>query len=425
MNKVLLIAKREFLTRVRRKSFIIMTLLGPFIMLLLMVVPYWLTSTTSKDQQVYIMDESGKVEHKMMDFGNTSFYFINTLESDLIVKQKQIGERSVIVHVPKDYSSQKITIAIKGEVGPLLIEYIKTKIQFELLGGKSTSFAGFSSTHLNRTSQEKSNEVATFLSLLLVVLIYFFIFLYGIQIMKGVIEEKSNRIVEIIISSVKPFQLMAGKIMGLGLLGFLQYGIWLFFSVVIYGLVYNGLGLQRLETDNAQATFAQLEGKLNALEAQNVSAFTEAVQALEQINMPLVILAFSLFFVLGYSLYAAMFATIGAISDADTETQQFIFPVTFPLIFSFIMLDPVLQNTDGMLAKVLSYLPFTSPIIMMARVPFESMQPGFFLELFTSLLLLLIGVLITTWFSAKVYRTGILLYGKKIGLKEIFKWMMK
>lgn len=425
MNKVLLIANREFLTRVRRKSFIIMTLLGPFIMLLLMVVPYWLTSTTSKDQQVYIMDKSGKVEHKMMDFGNTSFYFINTLESDLIVKQKQIGERSVIVHVPKDYSSQKITIAIKGEVGPLLIEYIKTKIQFELLGGKSTFFAGFSSTHLNSTSQEKSNEVATFLSLLLVVLIYFFIFLYGIQIMKGVIEEKSNRIVEIIISSVKPFQLMAGKIMGLGLLGFLQYGIWLFFSVVIYGVVYNGLDLQRLETDNALATFAQLEGKLNALEAQNVSAFAEAVQALEQINMPLVIFAFSLFFVLGYCLYAAMFATIGAISDADTETQQFIFPVTFPLIFSFIMLDPVLQNTDGMLAKVLSYLPFTSPIIMMARVPFEIMQPGFFLELFTSLLLLLIGVLITTWFSAKVYRTGILLYGKKIGLKEIFKWMMK
>lgn len=425
MRKIGLIAHREFTTRVRRKSFIIMTVIGPFIMLLLMIVPYWLTSTTSEKQAVFIMDDSGKLKHKFFDFHTTSFYLIDGLEKDLIQKHQQIGEKTLVVHVPVNYSENKISIAEKGRVTPLLKEYVKTKIQFELLGGQTTQFSGFVEAQLTTTSEEKESEAATFMSLVLVILIYFFIFLYGIQIMKGVIEEKANRIVEVIISSVKPFQLMSGKIVGLGLLGLMQYGIWLFFIVLIYTTVYNGLDLQKLEASNATATMAQLEGKLNALESQNVAGFAEVVQALERINFPLIIAAFSLFFILGYCLYAAMFASIGAISDAETETQQFIFPVTFPLIFSFVMLDPVLKNADGMLAKVLSYTPFTSPIIMMARTPLESTRPGFVWELVLSLLLLLVGVLAVTRFSAKVYRTGILMYGKKIGLKEVVKWMMK
>ena len=235
-----------------------------------------------------------------------------------------------------------------------------------------------------------------------------FIFMYGTMVMRGVIEEKTSRIIEVIISSVKPFQLMMGKIIGIALVGLTQFMLWILLTLIISSFA------EILFFDSSILAPDGIEKS----QEQSV-IFTETLKALSGINIPQLLIAFVFYFLGGYLLYSALFAAVGAAVDAEADTQQFIFPITIPLIASFILMQPVMDNPDGLLAYWTSLVPFTSPIIMMVRLHFGVSNT----ELLLSMSLLIIGFLTTTALAAKIYRTGILMYGKKASYKELWKWL--
>lgn len=261
--------------------------------------------------------------------------------------------------------------------------------------------------------EEMFANTASSIGLTAGILIYFFILLYGIQVMRGIIEEKSNRILEVLVTSVKPFELMMGKILGIGLVSLLQFGIWIGISSTISVLISSYFKLEMYNTANINHTLSFVSDSSKALE---INMF---MTSLSQINLPFVIVIFLSYFIFAYLLYAALFAAIGSAVDAETDTQQFVLPITIPLLISFVMAQSIITNPDSSMAFYLSLIPFTSPIVMMLRLPF-----GVDLwQVALSLFLLISTFLAATYFSSKVFKTGILMYGKKVSLKELVKWM--
>jgi ABC-2 type transport system permease protein len=241
-------------------------------------------------------------------------------------------------------------------------------------------------------------------------LIYIFVFLYATQIMRGVIEEKTSRIVEVIISSVKPMQLMLGKIIGIAGVGFLQFVIW----VGLTAALYVGLSATLLADALNPETLAQMQAQP---EAGGMAA--EAISALQSINYPLVLTSFLFYFIGGYLLYGALFAAVGSAVDAESDTQQFMLPLTLPLILALLVSMRIMESPDSPLAFWFSIIPFTSPVVMMVRIPFG--VPMW--ELGLSMVLLVVGFLGTTWLASRIYRIGILSYGKKASFKDLWKWL--
>jgi ABC-2 type transport system permease protein len=261
------------------------------------------------------------------------------------------------------------------------------------------------------------------------IMIYMFIFMFGAQVMRGVIEEKTNRIVEVLVSSVKPFQLMMGKIVGVALVGLTQFLLWIAFTFIIITAVQSAFPQQFKKTQSQQTA---ITGKSVALPNESASQSPNAVtadtgnddlneifEAFSSINLPVMIGSFLFFFLFGYLLYGALFAAIGSAVDNETDTQQFMLPVTVPLILSLVVAQTVIQNPESPIAFWLSMIPLTSPVIMMVRIPFG--VPTW--EIALSAVLLVLGFLGTTWLAAKIYRTGILMYGKKSNYKELWKWI--
>ena len=254
-------------------------------------------------------------------------------------------------------------------------------------------------------------------------MIYFFIFMYGIQIMRGVIEEKTSRIVEIIISSVKPFQLMLGKIIGIALVGLTQFMSWIILTGILYTLIMAFVmggdiesltqGQGALEDPNVQEALKSIGGA----ESLTPKAMVDGI--LSEIPLAKLLLSFLFYFLGGYLLYGALLAAVGSAVDSEADSQQFMMPITIPLIFSFVVAQFVMDNPDGPLAFWLSMCPLTSPIIMMVRIPFGVE----IWELLLSMTLLILGFIGATWMAAKIYRTGILMYGKKVTYKELWKWL--
>jgi ABC-2 type transport system permease protein len=271
-------------------------------------------------------------------------------------------------------------------------------------------------------AEEKSDGLASGLGMAGAFIIYMFIFIFGVQVMRGVIEEKTNRIVEVIISSVKPFQLMMGKIVGVALVALTQIGLW----VVLSGAIYMGAtAFFGNEFENAQKNRIEQIESLNPESTENMDNMGEesvmaSIQAkMATINFPLVLGCFVFFFIGGYLLYGSLFAAVGAAVDNETDTQQFMMPITIPLILGIVMAQVVMQNPDGALAFWASIIPFTSPIVMMVRIPFGVDT----WEVLLSMGLLILTFIGTTWVAARIYRTGILMYGKKPSFKEIGKWI--
>lgn len=422
MKKTLIIIKREYLTRVRKKSFIIMTLLGPLIMAALMIVPLFISGVGESSNIVHVVDESGlyqsdfqprEVNTNSIEF---QYYPITTEEFKLLNLE---GVQSVLF-IPKINDPSQITEAVLYASGSQTVhihKYCKLILANHRNKIPLTNIRYDGDTEL--LSAGLGNGGKYFVAYGSVVLIYFFIFLYGIQVMKGVIEEKTNRIVEVMISSVKPFQLMMGKVLGLALLGLTQYIVWLSVGLILSKMFNSSYDLSvfdeeflRSALNSGDATFAA-----NSLD---MASFSEALQ---HINFPFVLTCFFVYFLGGYLLYSALFAAIGAASDADTDTQQFIFPVTAPLIVSLILVQSVIANPNGDVAVWLSQIPFTSPIIMVARIPFMEPSGTFLIELITSMTFLFLGFIFVTWIASRIYRVGILMYGKKIGYREIGKWL--
>ena len=417
MNKTFLIIKREFLVRVKKKSFIIMTLLAPILMASLIIVPVLVTDSGQQKRLIGIYENTTSFAKEIEDSENIHFTVFDDMQMDDFIKDPEGSNYYALLKIENDsfsiYSNQQVGLNLRKSIEKQLeqisernklkqaginldiIEQAKTNINIET---KIITSEG------NTTSS--STEASIGIGFITGILIYMFIFMYGTMVMRGVIEEKTNRIVEIIISSVKPFQLMIGKILGVALVGLTQFILWIVLTIIISSI--------------AEIIFFDTTEITNNLDSVDQSVIlNEFTRLTGGINLMLIFVSFLFYFLFGYLMYSALFAAVGSAVDAEADTQQFMLPITIPLIFSFILIQPVMDNPDGILAFWLSIIPLTSPIIMMARLPFgvESWQ------LIISMILLILGFIFTTFIAGKIYRTGILMYGKKISYKELWKWL--
>lgn len=436
MNKIWLIIKREYLTRVKKKSFLVMTILGPLLMASLMIVPVIVATMSEGPKKVGIVDQSGFFTEA---FKNSNALKFSNLYMDIEQAKRNISnlDIDIILFIPKpEYSyPTEIFLYSKKQPGMVVESLIRNTINDDLRTLRMKKLGvtrdvleqlktniGVNSIKLNDDgTEEKSNSTLKFiLGLIGGIMIYFFIFMYGAQVMRGVIEEKTSRIVEVIISSVRPFQLMMGKIIGVAMVGMTQFLLWVAFTSVIV------FGFQIAFKDKLNAVSAEKMIQVgqniqsnDPLQTTGVSTDTsEMISAIMSINYGSVILSFAFFFLFGYLIYAALFAAIGAAVDNETDTQQFMMPITVPMILALTMSQFIANNPDGQFAFWLSIIPFTSPIAMMIRIPF-----GVDLwQVFLSGILLVGTFVFATYFAAKIYRTGILIYGKKPSYKELWKW---
>ncbi|GAB1418622.1 ABC transporter permease [Bacteroidales bacterium] len=433
MNKTLLILRREYLTRVRKKSFIVMTFLGPLLMAALMVVPVILATVQDVGQKkVAILDETGWFTGK---FESTDNILFSEAEGNLADNKKKVnqGLYDALLYIPLPefnvptnaelFSAKQASPTVKS----LVRNIIKTEIENRklLAAGidpqvirESKATVNIVSIRLDETGSETKSydEVKVALGFISAIVVYFFIFLFGSQVMRGVIEEKTNRIIEVMVSSVKPFQLMMGKITGIALVGLTQFFLWVALTFILYGAFTFAFG-DTLQPSAVQGSLMQQGIDISGSQTQMM--VSQVHDIISTINFPLILFSFAFYFLGGYLLYAALFAAIGSAVDNEADTQQFMLPVSLPLILGFVVSNFVTNNPDGPLALWLSLIPFTSPIIMMVRLPFGVPYH----ELILSIGLLIGGFILTTWLAAKIYRTGILMYGKKITYSELWKWI--
>ena len=414
MHKIWLIIKREYLVRVRKKSFILMTILGPILMAALLIVPTFLATQTQENRIIalnedanYILEDSefihftniprSEAELLKTDFSESPFYALLYIE----------GENFTL------YSNQQISLSVSKSIKrqlEQLIEHEKLKllgIDLQILEDASTEIN--ITTKIISEDGNTSNsqaEASMGIGFISGILIYMFIFMYGTMVMRGVIEEKTSRIVEVIISSVKPFQLMMGKILGVALVGLTQFVLWILLTIIISTVA-------ELAFLDANVMATEMNSSDQSVILAQVAEFTGGINLLQ------IFLAFIFYFLAGYLMYSALFAAVGSAVDAEADTQQFVLPITIPLILSFVLITPVMENPDGTLAFWMSMIPFTSPVIMMVRLPFGVAN----WELALSIGILIASFIATTWLAGRIYRTGILMYGKKATYKEIWKWL--
>jgi ABC-2 type transport system permease protein len=432
MNKINLIIQREYLTRVKKKSFVIMTLLGPLLMAALMIVPVWLGMKDQDFQIIEVIDETGlfidqfentktlRFEHQFIDIETAKDSFYDSKYTS-ILHITGIGKQSTAKMYYKKQPGlntiSKIENTIEDGIRNIELkeQFNVSREQLDKINPKVTVETIF--RNADGGEETKSSAISTVLGFGGAIIIYMFIFLYGVQVMRGVIEEKTSRIVEIIISSVKPFQLMLGKIVGIALVGLTQFLLWIALTGIIISIAQVALNQTIDVADTATIEEVMKEQGAGNVDTANMGQQIQAI--IDEIPIVTLLISFLFYFLGGYLLYGALFAAIGSAVDSEADTQQFMMPITIPLIFSFVVAQSVIQNPDGAMAFWLSLFPLTSPVIMMVRIPFGVET----WELLLSMFLLVLGFIGTTWIAGRIYRTGILMYGKKINYKELWKWL--
>jgi ABC-2 type transport system permease protein len=434
MNKIGLIIKREYLTRVRKRSFLILTFLGPILMAAIYIIPIMLALNSSTDHlRVAVVDESRWFESSFTNNENHTFVPMHGQPIDSVKEMVKSGVFDMALYVPPTqlnipsnavvYSIRQVPMEVETYISSVMEKEIED--QKLMAKGVDPEIVSAVKTNVNLSvmrMDEKGNEKETFtevqftLGIILAMLVYMFIMIFGGQVMQGVSEEKTNRIIEVIVSSVKPFQLMMGKIIGVSLVALTQFVLWIVLTLVLYLGFSTYLGLSNPEMLSQGTVMAQEITSNDIMSNENVQSILQIVHS---IDFGTIIATFLLFFILGYLLYATLYAAIGSLVDNNTDAQQFTLPVTVPLIIAIISSFYIVNNPDSSLAVWLSMIPFTSPISMMVRIPFG--VPIW--QIVVSVLLLAGTFVFMTWFAAKIYRTGILMYGKKLSYKEIFKWL--
>ncbi|MFA6248330.1 MAG: ABC transporter permease [Mucilaginibacter sp.] len=411
MKKVLLIIQREYITRVRKKSFIVMIFVVPLLILGMSALIGYVAKDSRElksTQVVKVIDESSIFAGKFRNEKNIKFEpatgSVETEKAGL----KNNEDLSVLM-IPKDYnkkpvqifSKKKPSFTLTGEVENQMNDIASTNtmlanhIDTALLNAAKKNKVTISAMEVTETGTKDANVGTSMgVGIACAIFIYMALFIYGAQVMRGVIEEKTSRIIEVIISSVKPFQLMLGKIIGVGLVGLTQFTAWIALSVIATKIAGQtsgpGGGMAGILTTLATIPFGYILG------------------------------CFLFYFLTGYLLYSALFAAVGSAVDSETETQQFMFPITLPLLFTYLLSVTVLfQAPDSPLAVWLSIIPFTAPVAMMVRIPFGGVAPW---QLALSMGLMVAGFLFTTYVAARIYRVGVLMYGKKASYKELVKW---
>jgi ABC-2 type transport system permease protein len=450
MDKIWLILQREYLTRVRKKSFLIMSLLAPLLLAGTTIGIAKLTGSSDADV-VAVRDESGQQLLANL-VGNDDVRFVpatgNSLNEATAAFKKAKPKQHALLYFPPSFSldnSKGIQLLADGNVSLKRQNNIRKAVN-KTVGELKMKRSGLNQTVIENLSanveldavdlsqvggRKNSVGATTGAAYLLSILVYMFIFIYGVQVMRGVSEEKSSRIMEVMLSSVKPFQLMMGKILGIAAVVFTQFALWIALSwgltTVAAPLLTDSIkksppaaaaaGVQEAASNQESATYNA--AKATASEAPEVAA--SPLDLLDGLPIGSIIGGFLFFFLGGYLLYSSMFAAIGAAVDDQTDAQQFMFPVTIPLILSYIVSINVIINGDpnGPLAFWLSMIPFTSPIAMVMRLPFG--VPLW--QLLLSAVLLVGGFIFTTWVASRIYRVGVLMYGKKVNYRELSRWM--
>lgn len=437
MNPFIIIALREFTSRVKNKTFILMSIIGPLAIGALLVIPALFSNIDEDPKKLLVVDNSYLLVGTEK-ISKHSFQYLNPEEFDeesaiSAVREKEIYDGLLFLPPSEngdpDFILRNTRLYSKGDIGIDLTREIERRLgklateEKLKINGVDPSLVKNSTTIVNIKNlnlTEKGSEASS-LPLKMAIgfgasfFIYMFTFIYSAQIMRGVIEEKTSRIVEVMITSVKPTQLLLGKIIGIAGVGLLQFLILIAFSTIIYSVA-GSIGL--LGSDISEVTPGG--GIMENTESQTV--LNEVIESFKTFNIPKLIGFFVFYWLGGYLLYGALFAAAGSAVDAEADTQQFMIPLTVPLLITLMLATPMMQEPNGTLAIWLSLIPFSSPLAMMIRLPFGGVQTY---EIALSMILLIIGFLGTTWISAKIYRVGILTYGKKASYKDLYKWLRR
>ena len=418
MKNIILIAKREFFTQVKKKSFIILTLLTPLLIIVFGGVVSLMFQANETQMQISVIDKSGLFKDRLKSDENIRYVFSSEdTEKSLIKALETTEEMNGVMIIPKKeihelensieiLTNKNLSNEARRNIAGNISEIIKAE-KINALGISTAQIEdlnkGVNLHVVNVLEKEKKQDsflvgVKSGLSMFLMYCVFTFIMMYGIRVMRSVLEEKNNRVVEILISSVKPFELMMGKILGVTGVALVQFGVWV---VMIFASV------MTLGSSNV----GMLGGASNVVQM--------VLSALSQINYGLILFVFVIYFLLGYLFYSAMYAAIGSAVDNETETQQFTLFAILPMMLGFYGSITIMNNPDGPMSFWLSMIPFTSPIAMLARIPFD--VPVW--ELVLSIVILLVSTLGMVFIASKIYRVGILMYGNKVTLKELWKWM--
>ena len=462
MNKIALIIGREYSTRVRKKSFIIMTILGPILFAALIIGPTWLATvedTDVKEIAVVEADANGQPVPDSLQFfrdiipnkENIKFTYLGSVRLNDILKAFNETQYEGVLYLPQTIISAGNTTSVEfyyrkppslgmemhisksledflfknklivKNIPASEIQSLQTKVQLQQVEWKN-----WPSKQIDTTGAKRGLGYAGGF------LIYFFIFMFGAQVMRGVLEEKTSRIVEVIVSSVTPFQLMMGKIIGIGLIGLTQFVAWMMLTysitMVTAKVFVPDQNTVKTEQSAPASSIMSSDDHNSAREQVSAPAADDnsaggflggALKQLGQVNWVLIILAFIFYFLGGFLLYGSLFAAVGAAADNETDTQQFMLPITIPLILGLLIMANSFLNPSGKIAVIFSLIPLTSPIVMMARIPFGVPVT----QLLLSAAILILTFTGSVWLAAKIYRTGILMYGKKVSYKEIWKWI--
>jgi ABC-2 type transport system permease protein len=439
MNKTWLIIKREYLSRVTKKTFILTTFLTPILFIGMIAAVVFITVKSVKEERIAVDEANGILKEFLTNEGNIKYDFVANADTSLLSKSYTgvllapgtgINKTNAYQVYSRKSKSDDVTRKIKRQVNEatranlIMKEAGMTRGQYDSMMVNSQQ-AEVTNQVLDESNQStKGNfEVASGIGYAAGFLIYITLFLYGAMVMRGVMEEKTNRIAEVIISSVKPRQLMMGKIIGIGAVGLTQFILWIILMTVLSTVL--GTFIPQEALIQAQQAQNGMPGGMNQQGSEAIRNLAAIKTTMSSVNWPLIIGCFIFYFLGGYLFYAALFAAVGsAVNEDPQDAQSLMFPITLPIILAIIIMINAIRQPDSSLATWSSMIPFFSPIVMMARLPFgPSVVPWW--QLISSMLLLVAGFLFTIWLSAKIYRTGILMYGKKVTLKELGKWAFR
>lgn len=434
MNKIFIVAGREFFTRIQSRTFIVMSILGPLLFGLFVLVPVLMAKWNNDSTTVWVHDPSGQLSDAFQDQNGLKFQVLpqGTLSNGVLVPADSANIRELLedqdaglLHLQapdsnlnveaRYYSAQaaglKITERIQSALNdrlyrlrmerqgldPKVIESLRAEVQLQ------------TSVWTDQGSEDSHTETAMLLGFGAALLMYMFIFMYGSMVMRGVIEEKASRVMELLVSTTKPFELMMGKILGIASVGLFQFVLWLLLGTAISTAI-GAMGL------GSGPGTASVPGTVNSLPAD---AQADWMQILGQMPWETIIPFFLFYFLGGYFLYAALFAAVGSAVDSEGDSQQLMLPISLPIILSFVASQFVMQNPHGSLAFWMSMIPLTSPVVMVVRLPFG--VPGW--ELALSMFLLVAAFVVAVWLAGRIFRIGVLMYGQKVSFNLLRKWL--
>ncbi len=420
-----IIIQREFLTRVRKKTFIITTLLAPLGLAALIIVPALINIYSNEKQTIAVIDDSNLIQNSFADSDKLFFKSV-TQNIDTFKKKYKNEGFDGILYIPNldpalpigitYYADNELPLRLQNTLEERLNDLVE-KIRIKNAGLDASIIKNFRpnisivSTVLGENEKQGNATAASILGYFCAFALYIILIGYGAAVMKGVSEEKTNRIVEVLISTVKPMHLMLGKIVGIGLVGLLQFVLWVVLALLINVVAALLLGVE------SQVNSPEIASLINDENA--ITSMQNTLNEISKLNWILILPSFLFYFLGGYFLYAALFAAVGSATNEETDAQSFSFPIMIPIIISITLMTTVIDQPHGTLAVWASMIPFTSPIIMMSRIGFG--VPVWQLAL--SMILLMVGFIFTTWISAKIYSVGILLQGKKITFMDMLRWI--